>query len=429
MTVFSKTITRMGLGLAGVALAVSACGGGETDDEVRAMLIEELTVRADVSEQDATCIIDQALEDHSLAELSELNGDSPSAEVQDSVARTTLSCLLDSGGLEDLLDNEGDTEEAADESVEGQTAETVAPTPVAISGQQAFCDTSADYYTAFHAVDLFDESNPGQYRAGFELMQLHLDLAVTLAPTPELAEAPTVAKEHFDVIHGELRSFDYDWNRFEASDRYAPVVDRLAVLDQIDSLLAEYLLGPCQLDRATLDERSTSLAEEITASTGTGTATSPSGVPDGYTAVFDPSDRLRVHVPQEWADIKSWSTATSSLMIVAPDAGEYETSWAADGLQMVVTDAGPDFDWRQPMFTTAAAEECSLVDSRPYDDGLYTGWIDTYEACGSTTDAVVIGATDAEHSIEILIEIQFDTEGTAQDAETLNVIIESFMAR
>lgn len=428
-----RRVTQVLSCLAALTLALAACGGND-DDEVRATLIEQVAAQADVSEADATCIIDGALEDHSLSELAELNGDNPPADVQDSVARTTLDCLLNGDSLDDLLDDDEDEADGgAGTNIIGVTesgdADTSGDDP--LIGEEAFCAASADYYVTFNAVDSFDESDTAQFQAGFQLMEQQLATALSVAPTPELAEPPAAATEHLAVVVAELQSFGYNFNDFEASERYNAVQNDLAALGEIDGLLGEYLLGPCGLDGPTLDSRAVALAAELssgsTGSTGS-TDQGSSNVPDGYRAVTDPTGRLMVNVPSSWIDTDSSSSANSARMIVAPDADDYQSSWGADGLQMLVTDADADFDWRQPMFETAAFQECTLVDSQPYDDGLYTGWIDTYDACGTNTEAVVIGATDAEQSVEILLEIQFDADSLTSDGDTLGVIIESWIA-
>ncbi len=340
----------------------------------------------------------------------------------DDETTTTVAADDDStdDGTDDGTDNDDDDEEALD--------------PAAV---KAFCGASAEYWVASNAANHINLSRPAQVRQTFGLMEETLDEAIALAPDDELAALPLLARDNFDAVHAELAGFQYDWDTFLNSNVYATNLEaRLDTLGDIEDQLDGYLAGPCELSLDTLGDEAIATASGIAAAdTGEGQdpddGDDPGGpdVRDGYVEVFDSTDRLRVTVPEAWSDTQSEPSGNGSAITIAPDVSTYLTSWAIDGMKMSVAEAGVPADWRGPMAETNAASECVLVSSEEYRDPLYLGWIERYEDCPGGSTAVVIGATDEDLSVEILVEVQFDTENTGDDDEVLQEILDTFQAR
>jgi polyhydroxyalkanoate synthesis regulator phasin len=279
-----------------LALVAAACGLGSTPEEQRQELIDELVASGSVSENDATCIVDGALEDYTIDELADLNDDDADPVMVQTMTDLTFDCLVGGDAFDDIVEEQG----------------------------------------------------------------LGDDTSTTVAPTTETTEAQTT--------------------------------------------------------------------ETTAATLATDDAGSSSGgaTDDGFVEVTDTTDRLRVSVPASWTDTQTEPSGDGSAITISPDVSTYLTSWAIDGMKFSVTNASSPVDWRGPMETTNAAAECTLVSSEPYSDSLYTGTIDRYESCPGDNTAVVIGATDEDESIELLVEVQFDTVDVGDDAATLQKILDTF---
>lgn len=390
MKTFTTTrIQRFALTIIGALFVLTACGAADATTAVEGVA-ESAAVDADTQEVSAP------------------------EDVDESEAPTTLA---------PTTTTQAPTTTAAPTTTETPT--TTAPKPVEASpdAEAAFCEASADYWTAVTAGDSIDLENPIELEAVFTLISDRLDTAIVAAPDDELVQPALAARRHLDVIIANVAAHDYDLVGLVEDAEYQNVEAELDALGEIDDLLESYLEGPCGMSIELLTASAEGIATEIAL-----TATEQVEYP-GYIDVVDLSDRLKVTVPEHWTDMVSTSIGATSEMTLAPDVDEFEDSWAADGMHIRVTDASAPIDWRAPMAETAAADQCVPVSSVPYDDGLYTGWIDTYEDCGIGSTAVVIGAVDDEMTVEILVEVQFDIFDTENDAETLDTIIETFKAR
>ncbi len=241
------------------------------------------------------------------------------------------------------------------------------------------------------------------------------------------------AQAHLQEIDAALVIISYDWELFSSSGRFDEMIEHFEALDQVDAMLESYLEDECGESIASLQKVARKTAEGLRVDDPEPDARpAPSRPSDSldYVEIVDSANRLKVTVPTAWTDVTDLSTSDGGLIRISPDTARLERSWGIDGISMSVQDASSSpIDWRAPMYDTAASQECSPVSSVPYSDSLYTGWIDTYENCGGSTTAVVIGATDEDFSIEILIQIQFDGVDTATDEEVLKTILDTFKAR
>jgi hypothetical protein len=343
------------------------------------------------------------------------------------IRQSTRLLLLSASTAAPTPDGADDGETAADEL----DAEEVS----------AFCEASAEYWAASDSANHINLDRPGEVAALYGLMDDRLTEAIDLAPNDEMAAPALLAREHFDIVEAALEQENFDLDVFEAGGGLAEVESSVRTLAGIDDQLNEFLIGPCGYSQSELDAGGEAVAADLKRlvddflADGDGGSDSDSDgdsidYPGDYIEVVDSTDRLKVEVPLDWEDTQSEPSGVGSALVVAPDVSEYLTSWRADGMKMTVRDAGDPIDWRAPMYDTTASAECTLVSSEPYSDPLYTGWIDRYDECGGgPATAVVIGATDEEFSVEILVEVQFDDVDTQNDEGTLQQIIDTFKAR
>ncbi|MEM9653310.1 MAG: hypothetical protein AAGA65_14520 [Actinomycetota bacterium] len=377
------------------------------------------------------------------------------------ITLATSACSVELGeaeevvtlGSSDVVDGEDTTTTVAPASPDQDDPDAPAPVAAPIvdpspsddarTGEDdqdaAFCEASADYWVASVAFSHIDRDRPAEVSTLFGLIDSRLDDAIAAAPNDELAAPALLAREHFTVIDEAIADFFYDLDVFEASSAFPELGQSFNTLAEIDSLLNDYLLGPCGYSQGTLDAAAESTASDIVrlvdevlaADDGDPTdGSNGADYPGDYIEIIDATDRLKVEVPIDWEDVQSEPSGGGAALTIAPDVDAYLTSWDADGLKMTVTDASGPADWRQPMYETNASTDCVLISSEPYSDPLYTGWIDHYENCaGGDVRAVVVGATDEEFSVEILVEVQFDNVDTQNDEDTLIKILDTFKAR
>lgn len=431
----SQTLRRMAIGAIGLGIAsiLAACGETTSDDDVQSQLVTLIADSSGVSETDASCIVDQALDRYTLDELAALNGGDADPEIQEEVGRITLACLLESDNLDTLLsdDSESDSDTDTDDGAEDVGASgrvTTVGSSTNTDDRAGFCEASAAYWVGSNAVNHLDRSDPARIRVAFERLDERLDRAITLAPSAQLAEPPMAARAHLTVIHKNLAAYDYDWERFDGSQELRAITSDVAALQSIEGLLQEFLERDCGLGLAELQDRGRAEAADITAIAARDELDDE--VPaDGFISVADGSGRLEVEVPEGWKDVDETIGDGRLSLVIGPDAGRYDETWAIDGMRISVADASSPVDWRSPMYDTAASSECTLVSSEPYEDPLYRGWIDRYEDCGTTSTAVVVGATDENFTLQILVEVQFDGVDDATDGPVLQTILDTFIVR
>ncbi|MGH1491311.1 MAG: hypothetical protein ACRBK7_18255 [Acidimicrobiales bacterium] len=401
----------------GVAMVASACGIsiGENDESAT---LESTGIGAP---------IDQNSEDEPDGEASGIEGsdaaDSAPAELGDSEPTPAVAAPVATS----IPQADEPTAAQLQQAFEQNQAE-----------NRAFCEASADYWVASNASDRIDIDRPGEVSMLYKLMDTRLDTAISLAPSEELAEPALVAREHFTRLHDAASEARFDLDVLETGSVYDDLEPSLKILIDIDNRLGTYLVGPCGYNRDSLEAGADSVAVDIARLVDDVLADSEevdSGRPDGdypgdYIEIADSADRLKVEVPIHWEDTQSEPSATGTALTIAPDVAAYFTTWKADGIKLTVSDAAGALDWRQPMYETNASVECTLISSAPYSDSLYTGWIDRYDNCaGGPASAVVIGATDEDFSLEILVEVQFDNVDTQNDEATLTQILDTFKAR
>lgn len=376
--------------LIGLLLVASACGTGGEDDQSQALESAEVTTTV---EQETTTT-------------------STAPPVEETTAEDTT------------VEDSADQEPVADDG----------PSRAAL---EEFCDASADYFVASQSAQHIDSGRPGELSMFYSVIDTRLDEAVAVAPNDEMAEPALLARTHFTILHAAMDDAGYDPEVVESRDDFSDLEVSLQTMIDIDDMLSSFLTESCGYDADALDESARMVADDIgrlvddvLSDSGADDDAIDGDYPGDYIEIGDSTDRLKVEVPLDWEDTQSEPLGSGSSIVIAPDVSQYLTSWRADGLKMTVKDASRPVDWRAPMYETLASEECTLVSSDPYSDALYTGWIDRYDNCGGgPASAVVIGATDEDFSIEILVEVQFDDVDTQNDDATLTQILDTFKAR
>jgi hypothetical protein len=144
-----------------------------------------------------------------------------------------------------------------------------------------------------------------------------------------------------------------------------------------------------------------------------------------YQLVTDSTGTLQLEIPVEWDsyDLDGFvdDTGTTSGIGVggSPDEAAFDTTWSVPGVRFL---AQPYSETTYPEYLEAASYPSACTDggTSDYDDGLYTGQAQVWEDCGGIgTTYVVIAASDADNTVDVVVSIQIVTEADLEAAEQI----------
>jgi hypothetical protein len=161
----------------------------------------------------------------------------------------------------------------------------------------------------------------------------------------------------------------------------------------------------------------------------------PSGeIPSGWTTLVDDTQTLQIDVPQAWtkAILAPWRfddgstrpaiTATTEDGLSFTPAGTGDT-FSAPGVQFQAFPYDPDTAAR--LAESTLHTDCTAAPLQTYDDGVFVGHIQSFDACGGTaTRNVLVVANPADRAFTAVLDIQLI--GQPDDASTLNGLLLSF---
>lgn len=148
-----------------------------------------------------------------------------------------------------------------------------------------------------------------------------------------------------------------------------------------------------------------------------------------FVTVSDDSGQITLRVPTGWDDVRGvpWApdgdTVIGPAITVAPDVQAWNAGWGTPGVFIGATGtfAGP-VDGILDGYTFA--QSCTYDARYDYDDGLYTGRFDWWDACGAEGSAfVVIVARPADEAFTIVVQMVLLTEA---DRAAADEIVASF---
>lgn len=423
-----RTRFAAGAGAAALALLLSACGGGEeaTEESVRELLTTQLIDEVELSEADASCIVDGAFERHDLDQLATFADDNPDPAVIESVTDLTFDCLLNGDAIDEIIDDAVDDlsldEDAADGTIEPETPdeepvgeeEPVVEEEPEIDDQAllfesspAFCQASMDVFVTILAGDeLPTVPAPATVEALWTTLIDRAQIAIDAAPNDMLAEQPVQFLASVQNLAAASAAVGHDISQLNND----PSLDGdVETLTEITDALEGYLEQVCFVDPDILTDDAVTLASQLEELAGPVEPETPD-TPDpvgGTQTINDPVTNIRVTVPDAWTQTDGVASDGVRILTVAPDLATFDGSWLIDGVMITAVDVSGDLDFTAALEQTAAYTGCEWADAEPYDDGVYTGMLHRFEECaGTTTQAVVIVATDSDLSTQILVEVQ-----------------------
>ena len=161
----------------------------------------------------------------------------------------------------------------------------------------------------------------------------------------------------------------------------------------------------------------------------------PTGeIPGDWTMLVDDTDTIALVVPSTWTATvvvpvenadgtpRPWISATTDQETFFPPAGSADT-FSVPG---VVYQAAPFVaDTAAELRASVYNEQCTPGQVQTYDDGVFVGHIQTFDACGGTASRIVqVAANPADEAFTALVLIQLT--GEPDDTDTLNGLLLSF---
>jgi hypothetical protein len=181
---------------------------------------------------------------------------------------------------------------------------------------------------------------------------------------------------------------------------------------------------------------SSSLPPVTTASgTTAGAFPPPTGeIPADWTQLVDETQTIAISVPSTWTATvvapaenadgtqRPWISATTDQALFLPPSGTEDT-FSVPG---VIYQAAPFVaDTTAELEASAYHEQCTPDPVQTYDDGAFTGHIQSFNNCGGTPSRIVqVAANPADGSFTALLLVQLT--GQADDAATLDGLLSSF---
>lgn len=322
----------------------------------------------------------------------------------------------------------GDDQVAATIQVEASdtpAADDQAASDPLLVATEGFCRVSLDLGEAIEVGDFFAASTPhGPVDAWAETVAARIDAVVVAAPNPELAAGP----QQLQVAWDQIRSGFPPEGTFADFVAASTAAEAATVLASVKTANDDYLTGPCGLPTEALEGNAEGLAAQFLAGQPEDVASGEDRRPgEGYLGpvrqVLDDVSGIWLTVPEGWVGLASGGSP-ERWIVVAPDVDAYNTTWEADGVSIQVTDVGPGNAWsgeREP--DEPAWQDCIFVSADDYDDGVHRGTLTWFDGCSDTdTEALVLLATIADGSLEIVLEMQI-VDG---DRSLVELVLASF---
>jgi serine protease Do len=153
-----------------------------------------------------------------------------------------------------------------------------------------------------------------------------------------------------------------------------------------------------------------------------------SALPEGYVWLTDDTGAITVAVPDTWTDIDTTpetdeTGAPAPRIAAAPDLEEFRATFDVPGVEYIAAPyvEDPEATIEEVGLTSGCAE----VVVEPYEDPVFTGFVQVGTECGATGEATwnFVVASPEDHSFTAFVQVQ---TATAADDEALQIVLDSF---
>jgi hypothetical protein len=147
-----------------------------------------------------------------------------------------------------------------------------------------------------------------------------------------------------------------------------------------------------------------------------------------YTQITDDSGAIRVEVPVAWSDVDGRPGLFGPDVIASTDVAAWVQTYDVSGIEIQVTglETNETTDQILDAVSRGQASQCRSLGRQPYQDPLYTGVSEVFEACaGTDTGFVWLAFEPADRSYHGIVGVQITTEA---DVEALERALATFVA-
>ncbi len=212
--------------------------------------------------------------------------------------------------------------------------------------------------------------------------------------------------EHSHTIYGVTYRGAYDL--YTNCDGEENIFAYLAV--QSDTLNQAVLLEFLAIDDADAEAFDV-LLQSFYVSDGTNTSTnegSESSAEIEYTLLTDETESLAVRVPTTWSDVLSGDWLLDDEVIgvqlkASTDLEAYNAGWDTPGLFFGASTEFAGADLNEILDSLDYREDCDSSERFAYDDSVFAGHYDLWEACGGTDSLWVVLAAAPKASPDYLV--------------------------
>ena len=139
------------------------------------------------------------------------------------------------------------------------------------------------------------------------------------------------------------------------------------------------------------------------------------------TEVADVTGALSLSVPSDWTDTEDRPQMNDDAtdrprLAAAPDLDEFYVNWAAPGLQAIAYPFAADPSTL--LINHSFADSCTDAGVQSFDDGTFTGLMQTWTSCGDADSRnVVLALSPGDQSATVYLEVQLpDADNTPLQA-------------
>ena len=154
---------------------------------------------------------------------------------------------------------------------------------------------------------------------------------------------------------------------------------------------------------------------------------------ESYVTITDDTGAIQVDVPAEWTEVdgRPYTDEQGRQLFdvrIAPDLQGFLNTWDVPGLIITASREVAQTENEETLLdetVDAFSGACTYLGREPYDDGLYTGQVDIFDACGGTpTGYLILGAVPDSRAFVIRVQVQVVGE---RDLDALATALNSFL--
>jgi serine protease Do len=128
---------------------------------------------------------------------------------------------------------------------------------------------------------------------------------------------------------------------------------------------------------------------------------------ESFSIVTDDSDTIQVEIPDEWSDIRGEAQEIAGVLApsiqASPDVDAFINTFDVPGMEFVLSDQFTPADFESIMDAIGPSDLCTSAGREDYEDPLFTGRFEVWEACQGTDASYIVVVAAEENSTDVAI--------------------------